>query len=70
MKKKLTVITIALLPLITTGIFALFGIFFSLWVYLLLAIICLVAAGILWLIYKDMERKITEAKRSIKEMRK
>ncbi len=34
MKRKLTVITIlAMLPLIAAGIFALFGIIFSFWVY-------------------------------------
>jgi hypothetical protein len=64
MKRKIAVITIiALLPLIAAGIFALFGIIFSFWVYLLLAIICPIEAGILWFIYKDMERKIAEAKK-------
>lgn len=64
MKRKLTVITIlALLPLIAAGILSLFGIIFSFWVYLLLAIICPIEAGILWLMYKDMERKIAEAKK-------
>lgn len=62
MKRRLTIITIlALLPLIAAGIFALFGIILSFWVYLILAIICPLAAGILWLIYRDMERKIAEA---------
>lgn len=64
MKRKLTAITIlALLPLIAAGIFELFGIIFSFWVYLILAIICPMEVGILWFMYKDMEKKIAEAKK-------
>ncbi len=69
MKRKLTVITIlALLPLIAAGIFALFGIIFSFWVYLLLVIICPLEAGILWFMYKDMAKKIAEAKKEAESL--
>lgn len=63
MKSKFAVIfLIAMLPLVVLGILALFGITFSFLVYLILAVICPLEAGALWLIYKDMERKIAEAK--------
>lgn len=62
MKKRLTVISMAfILPLVVVGVLALFGITFSSWVYLLISTVCLIDAGILWFIYKDMERKIADA---------
>lgn len=64
MKGRFIVISaVSILPLLVVGILAMFGIILSFWVYLLLAIICPLEAAILWFIYKDMEKKIAEAKK-------
>jgi len=64
MKTRLIVIfVVSILPLLVVGILTIFGMIFSFWVYLLLVIICPLEAGILWFIYKDMEKKIAEAKK-------
>ena len=64
MKTRLIVIfVVSILPLLVVGILAIFGMIFSFWVYLILAIICPIEAGILWFMYKDMKRKIAEAKK-------
>lgn len=64
MKNKYIVISLAsLLPLAAVGVLSLFGVIFSFGVYLLLAVICPLEAGILWFMYKDMEKKVAEAKK-------
>lgn len=47
-----------LLPLLIVIILAITGIMLNAWVYMVLAIVCPVAAAILWYTYKDTERKI------------
>ncbi len=54
---------IIILPLFVVGMLALFGIFLDIRVYIMLLILCPLAAVILWLIYRDMKRKIAGAKK-------
>lgn len=58
-----------LVPLFIVIILALFGFFFQSWVYLLLVIVCPVVAGV-WFIYKDTERKVSNAKEEIEKVKK
>jgi predicted membrane protein len=57
MKMKYLAITIISIPLLVVFV-AIFGITFNVWTYLLLFILCPLAAGILWFIYRDMEKKL------------
>ncbi|MBI4848285.1 MAG: hypothetical protein HY808_06880 [Nitrospirae bacterium] len=57
MKITHLVIIIISVPLLTV-IISLFGITFSIWTYLLLFILCPLAAGILWFLYRDMQKKL------------
>lgn len=51
----------AFLPLLVVLILAIAGITLNFWVYIILAIVCPLAAGIIWFIYKETEKKIKEA---------
>lgn len=55
----------ALLPLLVVMILALFGITMDYWVYIILGIVCPLVAGSIWLIYKDTERKVNDARRDL-----
>jgi uncharacterized membrane protein len=48
------------LPLLVVIILAIVGVTFSTWVYALLFIVCPVVAGIVWFVYKDMEKKVSK----------
>lgn len=57
MKVKYLAIIIISVPLLVVFV-SLFGITFNVRTYLLLFILCPLAAGILWFIYRDMEKKL------------
>lgn len=50
-----------LLPLVIVIILAITGITLNVWIYVILAIVCPVAAGIIWYMYKDTERKMKKS---------
>ncbi len=50
-----------LLPLIIVIILAIGGITLSRWVYLILAIVCLLAAAMIWYMFKDTEKKMKKS---------
>ncbi len=52
---------VPLLPLVIVIVLAIGGIMMNRWVYVALAVVCPVAAGIIWYIYKDMERKMKKS---------
>lgn len=47
-----------LLPLVIVIVLAAVGITLSVWIYVVLAVVCPLAAGVTWFLYKDMERKM------------
>jgi general stress protein CsbA len=47
-----------LLPLVIVVVLATGGIMMNRWVYVLLVIVCPAAAGIIWYMYKDTEKKM------------
>lgn len=48
-----------LLPLVIVIILAITGITLNVWVYVVvLSVVCPLAAGAVWFLYKDMERKM------------
>ena len=47
-----------LAPLVIVIILATAGIILNVWVYVVLAVVCPLAAGAVWFLYKDMERKM------------
>lgn len=53
------------LPLFVVIVLALFGFFFQFWFYLMLVIVCPVVAGVIGYIYRDTERKVSNAKKQI-----
>ena len=50
-----------LLPLVIVIILAITGITLNVWIYVILAIVCPVAAGIIWYMYKNAERKMKKS---------
>jgi len=50
-----------LLPLVIVIVLAIGGIMINQWVHVILAVICPVTAGIIWFMYKDMERKLKKS---------
>lgn len=50
----------AFLPLLVVIILAITGITLNFWVYIILAVVCPLVAGIIWYIYKDTEKKIKD----------
>ncbi len=50
-----------LLPLVIVIILAITGITLNVWIYVILVIVCPVAAGIIWYMYKDAERKMKKS---------
>ncbi len=51
----------SLLPLVTVVILAIFGFTLNVWVYIVMAVVCPLVAGAVWLTYKDVEKKIKNA---------
>lgn len=47
-----------LLPLVIVIILAIAGITLNVWVYVVLALVCPLAAGAVWFLYKDMEKRM------------
>ncbi len=50
-----------MLPLVIVIVLAIGSITLSRWVYVILAIVCLVTAATIWYLYKDMERKMMKS---------
>jgi len=61
MKSKYIFTMAPFVPLLIVIILAIIGITLNFLVYIILAVVCPLVAGILWFIYKDMERKVTDA---------
>ena len=61
MKARYALSAAPLLPLVIVIALAIGGITMNRWVYVILAIVCPVAAGIIWYMYKDAERKIKKS---------
>ena len=59
-----------LLPLFVVIVLALFGFFLQFWVYLMIVIACPAVAGVIWFIYRDTERKVSNAKKEIEKVKK
>jgi hypothetical protein len=59
-----------LLPLFVVIVLALFGFLFQFWFYLMIGIACPAVAGIIWIIYRDTERKVANAKKEIENIKK
>jgi uncharacterized membrane protein len=66
MKTQYRIPLAVLVPLFVVVILAVFGVTFSFWVYLILSVSCLLAAGITWFLYKDMEKKVDATKKKEK----
>jgi Flp pilus assembly protein TadB len=47
-----------LVPLFIVIILATAGITLNVWVYVVLAVVCPLAAGAVWFLYKDMEKRM------------
>ena len=58
MKTRYILSAAFLLPVVIVVILALVGITLSVWVYIVLVMACPLAAGVVWFLYKDMERKM------------
>ncbi len=63
MKSKHIISSVVLVPLVVVTVLAFIGVILSFWVYLLLSVMCILAAGTTWYLYKDMENKISNAKK-------
>ncbi len=63
MRKKFFLSAAALLPLVVVVILAVFGATLNVWVYIVLAIVCPLVAGIIWFTYKDIEKKMRIAEK-------
>ncbi len=50
-----------LLPLVIVIVLAITGITLNIWIHVILAIVCPVAAFIIWNMYKDTERKMKKS---------
>ena len=61
MKAESVLPLLPLLPLPVGLVFTATGITFDIWVYVLLAIPCPAAAGLIWFIYREMEKKVEAA---------
>jgi hydrogenase-4 membrane subunit HyfE len=59
MKNRLILVMAILSPFLLVIILAISGITFNAWVYIILGITCPVVAGIVWFLYKGMERKVS-----------
>ncbi|MFO0752049.1 MAG: hypothetical protein U0411_01820 [Thermodesulfovibrionales bacterium] len=55
-----------LVPLLAVVALAVFGVAFNEWIYLLLAVVCLVTAGIILFVYKEAEKELDSARRDMK----
>jgi general stress protein CsbA len=51
-----------LFPLAIVIILAVTGITLNVWIYVILAVICPVAAGTIWYMFKDTERKMKKSR--------
>ncbi len=63
MRKKFILSAAALLPLAIVIILAVFGATLSVWVYIVLAVVCPLVVGIIWFLYKYEENKIKNAQK-------
>lgn len=63
MKTRSFIVIAPLLPLFLVIILAIVGITFGFWVYMILGIVCPLVAGILWFMYREMEKKIANLDR-------
>ncbi len=63
MKIKFLVPLVSILLLLMGGVLAIVGLTQKSWPYLLFSLTHSTAGAILWFIYKDMEKKIEEAKK-------
>jgi len=70
MRKKFFLSAAALLPLAIVIILAVFGATLSVWVYIVLAVVCPLVAGIIWFMYKHEENKIQNAEKELGRRRK
>jgi general stress protein CsbA len=59
--KKYLLSAAPLLPLVIVIALAVGGITMNPWVYVILALVCPVAAGIIWYMYKDTEKKMNKS---------
>jgi len=57
---------LVLLPLLIVFLLAAGGLFLNIWVYIILSIVCPLAACITWFIYKDMGKKLSDSERDLK----
>ena len=57
----------AILPLLIIIMFAVAGIILNFWVYVILGVLCPTAAGVIWFIYKDTERKVKDVKSGLEK---
>lgn len=58
MKTRDVLLIAPLVPLFIVIVLAVIGIMLNVWVYVVLAVVCPLAAGAAWFLYKDMERKM------------
>ena len=63
MKARYAFSAAPLVPLFIVIILATAGIMLNVWVYVILAVVCPLAAGLLWFQYKEMEGKIKNAEK-------
>ena len=63
MKTKDVLLIAPLVPLFIVIVLAVIGIMLNVWVYVVLAVVCPLAAGIIWFMYKDVEGKIKNAEK-------
>lgn len=64
------IIILVLLPLLVVAVLAILGIILKSWVYLALLIVCPAVAGIVWYIYGDVRKKVSNVKKEIEESKK
>ncbi len=58
MMRKKIFLSAALLPLVVVAVLAIFGAKLNVWVYIVLAVVCPLVAGLICFIYKDIEKKM------------
>ena len=58
MKTRYLLSAASLLPLVIAVILAMVGIALNVWVYIVLVIVCPLAAVVVWFLYKEMERRM------------
>lgn len=66
MKTKDVLLIAPLAPLFIVIVLAVIGIMLNVWVYVVLAVVCPLAAAMIWFIYKDVERKMKHVEKGAK----